>query len=31
MNTDQSTKHAARETQIDRQVEKKAYPHDTHS
>jgi len=28
---EQNTKHAAHETQIDRQVEKKAYTHYTHS
>ena len=28
---EQDTKHAARETHIDRQVEKKANTHDTHS
>ena len=30
-NIKQKTKHAARATQIERQVEKKAYTHDTHS
>jgi len=31
MNMEQSTKHTARKTQIDRQVEKTTYPHDTNS
>jgi len=31
MNTEQNTKRAARATQIERQVEKKAYTHDTDS
>jgi len=31
MDVEQNTKHAARETQIERQVEKKAYTHDTDS
>jgi len=30
MKTEPNTKHAARATQADRQVEKKAYTHDTH-
>jgi len=31
MKTEPSTKHAARATQVDKQVEKKAYTHDTDS
>jgi len=31
MNMDQFTKNATHETQIDRQVEKKSYTHDTNS
>jgi hypothetical protein len=31
MNMDHVTKHATRETQIDRNVEKKAYTHDINS
>jgi len=31
MNIEQNTKHAARATQIGRQVENKAYTHDTDS
>jgi len=31
MNTEQNTKHAARATQVERQIEKTAYTHDTHS
>jgi len=31
MDVEQNTKHAARETQIERQVKKKAYTHDTDS
>ena len=31
MSIEQNTKHAARATQVERQVEKKAYTHDTDS
>jgi len=31
MNIEQNTKHAVRATQVERQVEKKAYTHDTDS
>jgi len=31
MNTEPNTKHAARATQVERHVEKKAYTHDTDS
>ena len=31
MNIEQNTKHAARATQVERQVEKKTYTHDTDS
>jgi len=31
MTIEQNTKHAARATQVERQVEKKAYTHDTDS
>ena len=31
MNTEQNTKHAARARQVERQIEKKKYTHDTDS
>jgi len=31
MNIEQNTKHAARTTQVERQVDKKVYAHDTDS